>query len=52
MSAILSIDFLFRTTPIYDTALDTMTDLVNIECEVNILHDAILTSLVLSGAYS
>jgi len=36
----------------FDTATDTVTDLVNMKHEGNILLDAMLSSLVLSGAHS
>ena len=43
---------LIRTTPIIDTVTDTVTDLVNIKRDSNILQDAMLLSYVLSGSES
>jgi len=41
-----------KKTPIFDAETDTVTDLVNIKREGNILQDAMLSFWVLSGAHS
>ena len=48
----LSLQSWWRTTPISDTATYTVTDLVNVEREGNILQDALLPFHVLYGAHS
>jgi len=48
----LSLLWFIKTTPIFDAETDTVTDLVNIKREGNILQDAMLPFCVLSGAHS
>jgi len=48
----LSLQSWWRTAPVSDTATYTVTDLVNVEREGNILQDAVIPFHVLYGAHS